>query len=92
MSYRNYNDPQYKNWRKKIYARDKFCCQWPGCDQHKKIEAHHIYRWSDFPGLRYHINNGITLCRHHHGLIKDNEDSYIGFFTNLILRKNNNEH
>ena len=84
---RDYNDPLYKEWRKKIYARDDHKCQWPGCDQKKKLQAHHIYRWSDFPGLRYHINNGITLCKNHHKLITNNEDDYRLFFSNLLINK-----
>ena len=46
---RNFNDPQYKKWRKEIYKRDNHKCQWPGCNSHKKLNAHHIRKWSDFP-------------------------------------------
>ena len=84
---RNYNDPQYKKWRKEIYNRDNFTCQWPGCCSNIKLNAHHICRWVDYPGLRYHIDNGITLCASHHKLICGSEDSYIPFFTKLILNK-----
>jgi len=84
---RNYNDPEYKQWRKKIYARDKYRCQWPGCIQKKKLQAHHILRWADFPGLRYHINNGITLCKDHHRFITNNENAYINFFNRIISQK-----
>lgn len=83
---RNYQDPQYKEWRKKIYARDNHKCQWPGCPNKTKLQAHHIYRWVDFPGLRYHPQNGITLCRFHHELIKNDEDSYREFFTKLLIK------
>ena len=83
---RNYQDPQYKEWRKKIYARDHHKCQWPGCTNTKKLQAHHIYRWADFPGLRYHPQNGITLCKLHHELIKNDEDSYREFFTKLLTQ------
>lgn len=84
---RNYNDPEYKKWRKKIYARDKYHCQWPGCNRTKGLQAHHILKWSDFPGLRYHLDNGITLCKDHHKFITNNEDGYINFFNQLILQK-----
>lgn len=84
---RNYNDPQYKKWRIDIKKRDKFTCQWPGCCTKQKLHAHHIYRWSDFPGLRYHLNNGITLCKFHHDNIKGLEDSYSQFFSKIILNK-----
>jgi 5-methylcytosine-specific restriction endonuclease McrA len=86
---RNYNDPLYKDWRKKIYARDKFTCQWPGCKKNKGLQAHHIYKWSDFPGLRYHPDNGITLCREHHKQITSNEEAYVNFFNKLIMEKKN---
>jgi hypothetical protein len=85
---RNYQDPLYKEWRKKIYARDNHKCQWPNCSNTKKLQAHHIYRWADFPGLRFHPYNGITLCKAHHDMIKNNEDNYRSFFSNLILNKN----
>ena len=84
---RNYKDPQYTKWRKQIKSRDKFTCQWPGCNVKQKLHAHHIYKWSEFPGLRFHINNGITLCKSHHDYIKGCEDNYRQFFTNLILNK-----
>ena len=84
---RNYQDPEYKKWRQKIYARDHYTCQWPGCTQKKKLQAHHILKWADFPGLRYHPNNGITLCKVHHSFITNNEEAYISFFNNLVLMK-----
>jgi 5-methylcytosine-specific restriction endonuclease McrA len=84
---RNYQDPEYKKWRAYIYRRDKFQCQWPYCKQKNKLHAHHIHKWADFPGLRYHTNNGITLCKTHHDLIKNNEESYAPFFLKLLLNK-----
>ena len=84
---RNYNDPEYKKWRKNIKKRDNHTCQWPGCICKNKLHAHHINKWSDFPGLRYNIDNGITLCKTHHDLIKDNEENYAPFFFKLILQK-----
>lgn len=81
---RDYSDPQYKTWRHAIYSRDKFCCRWPGCSKKKRLNAHHILRWSDFPGLRYHISNGITLCYSHHKSIQGNEDAYSGIFAKII--------
>lgn len=80
---RNYQDPEYKKWRQKVRARDHYSCKWPHCKNKTKLQVHHIYKWSDFPGLRYHIQNGITLCRTHHEMIKNNEDAYREFFTRL---------
>lgn len=84
---RNFNDPLYKQWRQKIRARDLNCCQWPHCVSRKRLHVHHIYKWSDYPGLRYHLNNGITLCKNHHDLIKNNEENYAQFFTKIIQNK-----
>ena len=84
---RNYHDPLYKQWRKNVKKRDKHICQWPCCKEKNKLQAHHIQKWSDFPGLRYHIDNGITLCKYHHDLIKNNEENYSGFLFRIILQK-----
>lgn len=81
---------EYKNWIKKIFARDHYTCQWPHCDSHKKLNAHHINKWSDFPGLRFHLNNGITLCKYHHDLIKGMEESYAPMFFKILSNKDQN--
>lgn len=84
---RNFKDPQYVKWRKDIYERDNFCCQWPNCLSTKKLNAHHIKKWSEYPGLRYNLNNGITLCATHHKMIKNMESDYELFFLKLIANK-----
>ena len=81
---RNYNDPEYKKWRKEIYKRDNFTCQWPGCKSHKKLNAHHIKKWSNYPHLRYDVNNGITLCSTHHKSISNMEELYELNFHNIL--------
>lgn len=81
---RRFYDNQYKQWIKKIFARDRHSCQWPGCSSKKKLNAHHIKKWSDYPGLRFHLDNGITLCKQHHDLIKNNEENYEMFFFKII--------
>jgi 5-methylcytosine-specific restriction endonuclease McrA len=83
---RNYNDPLYKKWRKDIKKRDKHCCRWPYCKTKKRLQVHHILKWANYPGLRYHINNGITLCYTHHNFIKNDEDSYAPFFLKLVVQ------
>ena len=82
-------DTRYKQWIKNIFSRDKHKCQWPGCQApHKKLNAHHIKKWSDYPGLRFHLDNGITLCKKHHDLIKDNEGNYEMCFFKIVSSKN----
>lgn len=89
--FRDYNDPHYKKWRKDVRKRDKHTCQWPGCSSSKKLQVHHIKRWSDSIDLRYHIDNGILLCKFHHSLIEGNEASYEAVFFKIITDKKLND-
>lgn len=87
---RNFNDPQYKQWRKEIRKRDKHSCRWPHCNKTTGLQVHHILPWSQYPGLRYHLSNGICLCKFHHKLIQNNETSYSQYFLNIIKLLNKN--
>lgn len=59
---------EYRNWRRIVFERDNFTCQW--CNKHNGyLEAHHIIAWSKEPKLRYEIENGITLCLACHKLV-----------------------
>lgn len=52
---------EYKLWREAIFKRDSFTCIW--C--YKKggiLNADHIKPFSEFPELRFAIDNGRTLC------------------------------
>jgi hypothetical protein len=84
---RNFNDPSYKRWRQDVYKRDNFQCQWPNCNYKRKLNAHHIKTWANNIGLRFHIDNGITLCSYHHKLIKGLEDIYESVFLKIVASK-----
>jgi hypothetical protein len=85
---RNFKDPQYIKWRQGVYKRDKFQCQWPNCTiKNKQLNAHHIKNWANFPGLRFAIDNGITLCRLHHNYINGNEEVFAATFMRIIASK-----
>lgn len=61
------NSTRYRDWRNKVFERDKYTCQ--GCGTIKNIQAHHIVSWEeskDNHDLRYATENGITLCRRCH--------------------------
>ena len=88
---RNFQEPLYKKWRQEVYSRDNYRCQWPGCESKLKLNAHHIKKWSEYPGLRYLTANGITLCKKHHDMIKNMESDYELFFMKLVLGKNVNK-
>jgi predicted restriction endonuclease len=84
---RNFKDPQYIKWRKSVYKRDKFKCQWPNCNSHSKLNAHHIKNWAEFPGLRFEEKNGVTLCKNHHDMIKGMEESFASTFMRIVESK-----
>ena len=86
---RNYNDPVYKEVRKRVLKRDKHKCQMPDCKKKRRLNVHHIERWVDAASLRYETFNMITLCRTCHDLIKDKESHYVPLFM-AIVRKNEN--
>lgn len=61
------NSMEYILWRNEVYRRDKWTCRI--CNMHCKngqIVAHHLKKFSDYPELRFVINNGLTLCRKCH--------------------------
>lgn len=84
MMFRDFNNPQYKQWRQQVYKRDGFCCRWPNCTSKSKLNAHHIKTWANYPGLRFDVNNGITLCRQHHKMIQGMEEIYETTFFRIL--------
>lgn len=65
------NTPRYHAWRKAVYQRDNWTCQVCKVKQKHPI-AHHIKFFSDYPELRYDVDNGMTLCRSCHKHIHAN--------------------
>lgn len=53
---------EYRLWRKAVFERDKYQCIWGGKEHGNKLVADHIKPWSDYPELRFAIDNGRTLC------------------------------
>jgi len=52
---------KYKQWRDKVFRRDKWTCL--GCGQTGgQLEAHHLKGWTEYPELRFKVSNGQTLC------------------------------
>ena len=85
---RDYNDPVYKRWRISVYKRDDFTCQMPGCKSKRRIQAHHIEKWSSAAAMRFDTNNGITLCQSCHKKITGHENHYKQLFIKIINKKN----
>lgn len=77
MTYRrNYDDPVYKDVRKKVLKRDKRVCQMPGCKSKYRLNVHHIKKWSAAASLRYDPYNLITLCKNCHNEVTGKEEHY----------------
>ena len=86
---RNYNDPVYAQWRKRVYKRDGHQCQMPGCGYKRVLNAHHIVKWADAAHLRFDEDNGITLCYRCHKEVTGAEAQYAPLFMDIV-RKNKN--
>lgn len=61
---------EYKLWRKAVFERDHYTCIWCGAKNGNGkaviLNADHIKRFSDYPELRFAIDNGRTLCKDCH--------------------------
>lgn len=60
------NDAAYLQWVKQVKKRDENSCKLKNQECSGYNVVHHILKWSEYPELRYKINNGITLCQVHH--------------------------
>ena len=53
---------EYRLWRDAVFKRDDYTCIWCGDNKGGNLNADHIKRFSEFPELRFAIDNGRTLC------------------------------
>ena len=52
---------EYRLWREAVYARDNWTCQECG-EQGRRLHPHHIKALSEYPDLKFAIDNCKTLC------------------------------
>jgi len=54
-------DGRYQRWRRAVLERDNYTCQYCGIYE-EHLHTHHIFKFIDYPELRYNVENGLTLC------------------------------
>lgn len=63
---------EYILWRNEVYKRDCWTCKICKIKCEKgNIVAHHLKKFSDYPELRFILENGMTLCRKCHAEIEN---------------------
>jgi hypothetical protein len=55
--------------RRALQVRDEGRCQFPGCENHRWVDAHHIRHWAR--GGETKLDNLVLLCGHHHRLVHE---------------------
>lgn len=54
--------------RRALASRDR-CCAFPGCEQERFVDAHHLVHWAN--GGETSLDNLVLLCRRHHRLVHE---------------------
>ncbi len=62
---------EYKLWEDSIKNKNCNCCQKCNDNRPRQLVAHHILNFSQFPELRFAIDNGITFCKQCHKLFHE---------------------
>lgn len=55
--------------RRALRVRDEGCCQFPGCENRRWVDAHHIVHWAR--GGKTRLENLVLLCGRHHRLVHE---------------------
>ncbi|MDX5317840.1 MAG: HNH endonuclease, partial [Actinomycetes bacterium] len=55
--------------RRALRIRDGVTCQFPGCEQSRHLDAHHVVPW--WAGGATDLDNLVNLCRRHHTAVHE---------------------
>lgn len=55
--------------RRALRIRDGAVCQFPGCEQSRHLDAHHVVPW--WAGGATDLDNLVNLCRRHHTAVHE---------------------
>jgi 5-methylcytosine-specific restriction endonuclease McrA len=55
--------------RRALDMRDESRCRFPGCENHRWVDAHHIVHWAR--GGETKLDNLVLLCSRHHRLVHE---------------------
>jgi HNH endonuclease len=55
--------------RRALDARDEGRCRFPGCENRRWVDAHHILHWAR--GGETRLDNLVLLCSRHHRLVHE---------------------
>jgi 5-methylcytosine-specific restriction endonuclease McrA len=81
MMFFNRKSDSWVEWRRKVYARDRWTCRMCGAHgKNVKLAPHHIYPKSWKPQWAFMVWNGITLCWGCHDSILGEEKRWIDYF------------
>lgn len=58
-----------KSIQRAVRARDNDCCTFPGCNNRRFLDCHHVEHWSD--GGETSLDNLMLLCTKHHTLVHE---------------------
>ena len=56
---------EFRLWREAVFARDNWTCQKYGI-KGGRLHPHHIKNFSEYPELRFAVDNGITFSEKAH--------------------------
>jgi hypothetical protein len=72
-----YETEEHKEWVRRVFERDNYTCQ--NCGKRRnsnklRLQAHHIYSFTEYPEKRLNLDNGLTLCKECHDWVHSNEN------------------